>query len=217
MATKWVGFALLRDLNRRPPYSLHLLILNRERVSARTPRMEQNTDQPENAATPNPTEGAEIEITERDIVFDCPHCGGELVIDQAGAGMQVDCPFCHTAVEVPEYKGPSLRFLQTAAATLARSIQMARTVSPKNYEFQTLSTEDLKHRQTELQRALRENQAQATEIKGHIHHATIQLHRYRLKLEVNQERQAELKAELEALQTALSQKTQPPDGEGTGS
>jgi predicted RNA-binding Zn-ribbon protein involved in translation (DUF1610 family) len=179
-----------------------------------TPRMEQNTDQPENAATPNPTESAEIEITERDIVFDCPHCGGELVIDQAGAGMRVDCPFCHTAVEVPEYKGPSLRFLQTATATLARSIQAARTVSPKNYEFQMLSTEELKRRQTELQRAIRENQAQATEIKGHIHHATIQLHRYRLKLEVNQERQAELKAELEAIQTTLAQKAQPPDGGG---
>jgi hypothetical protein len=179
-----------------------------------TLRMEQNTDQPENAAPPDPTESAEIEVTERDIVFDCPHCDGELVIDQAGAGMQVDCPFCHTSVEVPEYKGPSLRFLQTATATLAKSIQGARTVSPKSYEFQTLSADDLKHRQAELQRALRENQAQATEIKGHIHHATIQLHRYRLKLEVNQERQAEYKAELEALQAALAQKAQPPDGGG---
>jgi hypothetical protein len=56
-----------------------------------------------------------------------------------------------------------------------------------------------------LQRTLRESQTQLTEIKGHIHHATIQLHRYQLKLEVIQERQSELKAELEALVQALDQ------------
>jgi predicted RNA-binding Zn-ribbon protein involved in translation (DUF1610 family) len=173
-----------------------------------------NMDQPENPSSPGPAEGAEIEVTERDIVFDCPHCGGELVIDQAGAGMQVDCPFCHMTVDVPEYKGPSLRFLQTATATLAKSIQTSRAVTPKSYEFQALPVEDLKRCQTELQRALRENQAQATEIKGHIHHATIQMHRFRQKLEVNQERQADLKAELEAVQAALAQKSQPPEGGG---
>ena len=53
---------------------------------------------------------------------------------------------------------------------------------------------------------LRESQTQLTEIKGHIHHATIQLHRYQLKLEVIQERQSELKAELDALIQALNQK-----------
>jgi hypothetical protein len=42
-------------------------------------------------------------------------------------------------------------------------------------------------------------------VKGHIHHATIQLHRYQLKLEVIQERQSELKAELNALLQALNQ------------
>jgi hypothetical protein len=42
-------------------------------------------------------------------------------------------------------------------------------------------------------------------VKGHIHHATIQLHRYQLKLEVIQERQIELKAELSALLQALKQ------------
>ena len=42
-------------------------------------------------------------------------------------------------------------------------------------------------------------QTQYSEIKGHIHHATIQLHRYQLKLEVIQERQIELKTELDAL------------------
>jgi chromosome segregation ATPase len=64
----------------------------------------------------------------------------------------------------------------------------------------------LKLIQSDLQRALRESQAQTTEVRGHIHHATIQLHRYQLKLEVIQERQSELKAELDALQRALNQK-----------
>jgi len=36
-----------------------------------------------------------------DIVFDCPHCGKSLAIDQRGAGIRITCPDCTHEVQVP--------------------------------------------------------------------------------------------------------------------
>ena len=48
--------------------------------------------------TQNP-DGADIRDT--DIVFDCPHCGKNLVIDYRGAGLQINCSECGESVLVP--------------------------------------------------------------------------------------------------------------------
>lgn len=40
-------------------------------------------------------------VTPNDIVFDCPHCGKSLAIDQRGAGLVVTCPDCSQPVQVP--------------------------------------------------------------------------------------------------------------------
>ena len=165
-----------------------------------------NPNAQESVPSPDQIETAGVQVTERDIVFDCPQCGGELAIDMDGAGMGVNCAHCGHALTVPEYHGPSLQFLQAATSKLAKAIQAARNASPRNFNFEGRAPDDLQRRQNELQRVLRESQTQLTEIKGHIHHATIQLHRYQLKLEVIQERQSELKAELDALIQALNQK-----------
>ena len=45
------------------------------------------------------SEGAEIRDT--DIVFDCPICGKNLVIDYRGAGLQINCSQCGESVLVP--------------------------------------------------------------------------------------------------------------------
>ena len=164
-----------------------------------------NPNDQESVPSPDQIETAGVQVTERDIVFDCPNCGGELAIDMDGAGLEVHCAHCGNAVIAPEYHGPSLQFLQAATSKLAKAIQAARNASPKKFHFEGRTPEDLRRRQNELQRTLRESQTQLTEIKGHIHHATIQLHRYQLKLEVIQERQSELKVELEALVQALGQ------------
>jgi predicted RNA-binding Zn-ribbon protein involved in translation (DUF1610 family) len=164
-----------------------------------------NSDAQDSVPSPDQIETAGVQVTERDIVFDCPNCGGELAVDMDGAGMEANCAHCAGALVVPEYHGPSLQFLQAATSKLAKAIQAARNASPKKFHFDGRLPDDLAQRQNELQRALRESQTQLTEVKGHIHHATIQLHRYQLKLEVIQERQSELKAELEALTQALNQ------------
>ncbi|MFV1994558.1 MAG: hypothetical protein ACC661_03900 [Verrucomicrobiales bacterium] len=36
-----------------------------------------------------------------DIHFSCPHCAGSLVVDDEGAGWEVDCPHCAEAVTIP--------------------------------------------------------------------------------------------------------------------
>ena len=36
-----------------------------------------------------------------DIPFDCPGCGQHLVIDEAGAGLVIQCPKCGRDVSVP--------------------------------------------------------------------------------------------------------------------
>ena len=168
--------------------------------------MADDSNRDQNLSPEDQIETAGVQITERDIVFDCPHCGGELIVDSDGAGMKVACALCGGPLLVPEYHGPSLQFLQAATARLTKAIQTARSASPKRFLFEGRSSDELKRMESDLLRALRENQAQNTEVRGHIHHATIQLHRYQLKLEVIQERQSELKAELDALQRAMNQK-----------
>lgn len=37
-----------------------------------------------------------------DIQFQCPHCGGSLAVDEAGAGLQVPCPLCAKAIVIPQ-------------------------------------------------------------------------------------------------------------------
>ena len=65
-------------------------------------------------------EGAEVEvrgdvdeadIRDTDIVFDCPHCGKNLVIDYRGAGLQINCSECGESVLVPIPDGMELRDL----------------------------------------------------------------------------------------------------------
>jgi len=172
----------------------HARSCSRQRLAMIDANLNPNTQ--ESVPSPDQIETAGVQVTERDIVFDCPKCGGELAIDMDGTGMEVNCAHC----------GNALQFLQAATSKLAKAIQAARNASPKKFRFEGRTRDDLNRRQNELQRALRESQTQLTEIKGHIHHATIQLHRYQLKLEVIQERQSELKAELDALIQALDQK-----------
>ena len=41
------------------------------------------------------------EVREGDILFDCPHCGKNLAIEAAGAGLMVPCVGCGKPVQVP--------------------------------------------------------------------------------------------------------------------
>ena len=46
------------------------------------------------------------DITESDIVFDCPNCSKSLAMDRRGAGATIDCPGCSEPVRVPTPPDP---------------------------------------------------------------------------------------------------------------
>jgi len=46
------------------------------------------------------------DITESDIVFDCPSCSKSLAMDRRGAGLTIDCPGCSEPVRVPTPPDP---------------------------------------------------------------------------------------------------------------
>lgn len=56
-------------------------------------------------------------VTERDIVFNCPRCRGELVVDCEGAGMEVPCSHCGQPLIVPAFQAQAA--LPTAPAAVA--------------------------------------------------------------------------------------------------
>ena len=144
-------------------------------------------------------ETQDLQVSERDVVFECPHCGGELVVDRDGAGLQVPCPLCGKTVAVPPYQGPSLQFLQTATARLANALQESRKAPRKRFSFTGKTPADLEQRRQELQSLLRETRNQLNEFRGVLNHARIQVHRYQLKVEVTEAKLEELEAELAAL------------------
>ncbi|MBA3961358.1 MAG: hypothetical protein H0X40_05585 [Chthoniobacterales bacterium] len=108
-----------------------------------------------------------------DLFFQCEHCGTSLVVDRVAAGMALACQSCGADVTVPQAK---------------EDLAIASGVSPSSTE-----------RKSELQRHLKENESQRTEITGYINQLTIQLHRWQLRLQTLTERRTELSAELASL------------------
>jgi len=178
----------------------------------------------------DPSEGPQTEavlITERDIVFNCPHCGGELVVDKDGAGMTFECSHCEGEVVVPPYIGPSpaLRAQNAApppppeqvaapgpSTPAMASAEMKNTpVTPiksaqeveASFDFSGEDPEKLRERARHLLLQHKENASQRTEMRGHINRAQIELHRMQLKLQRLVDRQAEIEGELTAMKKVL--------------
>ncbi len=59
------------------------------------------------------------DITEQDVVFECPECGKSLAIDRRGAGLTIACPGCQTLVRVPVPQDVKLRQAVQTLASLA--------------------------------------------------------------------------------------------------
>ena len=166
--------------------------------------------------TADEVETHDIQVSERDVVFECPHCGGELVVDRDGSGLEVPCALCGKIVTVPAYQGPSLQFLQTATAKLADALQQTRTAPPIRFSFTGKSPAALEKRHEELRRLLRETRNQLSELRGLLNHSRIQVHRYQLKVEMTEAKLEELEAELTALKQAQP-RNQAGDGCASGS
>jgi DNA-directed RNA polymerase subunit RPC12/RpoP len=131
-------------------------------------------------------------VTERDIVFNCARCGGELVVDREGEGLEVQCPHCGNALVIPAYEATlgeeSVPILAVAAVAMER------------FDFSGFSADQLGRRLEELRHQLKENRSQDTELRGHVGRANVELHRLQLRLQKLRDRQLEIEAEISAAQ-----------------
>ena len=123
----------------------------------------------------------------RDIIFNCPNCQGELVVDRDGAGLSVPCPHCGQALTIPEYSS-------TPPPEPAEPPPPAR-----RFDFTNKPREELERRFNELKHQLKENRSQDTEMRGHVNKATMELHRLQLRLKKLGERHVDIGAEIHAL------------------
>ena len=92
--------------------------------------------------------GAEIRDT--DIVFECPNCDKQLVIDYRGAGLQINCSGCDTQVLVPIPDGMELVDLDLDPGEILKQLFATR----RNYQKAELQIQALKVRLAQLQEAL---------------------------------------------------------------
>ena len=92
----------------------------------------------------------EAEIRDTDIVFDCPHCGKNLVIDYRGAGLQINCSECGEPTLVPIPDGMELHDLDLDPGEILKQLFATR----RNYQKAELAIHALKARLTQLQEAL---------------------------------------------------------------
>ena len=92
----------------------------------------------------------DAEIRDTDIVFDCPHCGKNLVIDYRGAGLQINCSECGEPVLVPIPDGMELNDLDLDPGEILKQLFATR----RNYQKAELKIQAMKQRLVQLQEAL---------------------------------------------------------------
>lgn len=146
-----------------------------------------------------------VTVTDRDIVFDCPHCRGELVVDQEGAGMSLSCSHCGRTIAIPVRPPPAQAVAAVREENASAALPKDPRVMARLFGFDAQPPEQVHKRAEELKLHLKENQSQTTEMRGHVNRATIELHRFQLKLQKLQDRQAAIEAELLAAKAALEQ------------
>jgi transcription elongation factor Elf1 len=101
-----------------------------------------------------------------DITFACSHCGSALVVDAAAAGMVLDCQRCNKPTQVPMIVPRGMPSLESQSKV------------------------------ADIQRRLKENESQRTEVTGYINQLSIQLHRWQLRIQTLNERKKDLEEEL---------------------
>lgn len=105
---------------------------------------------PENSEALETQNAEDADIRDTDIVFDCPHCGKNLVIDYRGAGLQINCSECGEGVLVPIPDGMQLTDLDLDPGEILKQLFATR----RNYQKAELTIQALKARLVQLQEAL---------------------------------------------------------------
>ena len=63
-----------------------------------------------------------VDITDNDIIFECPICTKSLAIDKRGAGYTIVCPDCSHTVQVPVPDHMSNNFEKSTPQDMARAL-----------------------------------------------------------------------------------------------
>ena len=104
----------------------------------------------EEMQVPETQSADDAEIRDTDIVFDCPHCGKNLVIDYRGAGLQINCSECGEPVLVPIPDGMELTDLDLDPGEILKQLFATR----RNYQKAELKIQSLKAKLVQLQETL---------------------------------------------------------------
>ena len=108
-------------------------------------------------------------IRDTDIVFDCPHCGHGLVIDNRGAGLVIACAGCGQPVQVPIPEGMDISDLDQGPENLQLQIRTLRnallTAENRERELQKLVS-GLTERRATLERARASQIHRLTELRS---------------------------------------------------
>ncbi len=98
----------------------------------------------------NAADEASAEIRDTDIVFDCPECGKNLVIDYRGAGLQINCSQCGASVLVPIPDGMELSDLDLDPGEILKQLFATR----RNYQKVELKLQAFKAKLVQMQETL---------------------------------------------------------------
>ncbi len=113
------------------------------------------------------------DISDTDIVFDCPHCGHGLVIDYRGAGLITNCTECGKPVQVPIPDGMELADLDQEPHELqSQIINLRRALFKSEQHARELEevVASLKERRTALEKSRASQLHQLAEIRSSCEH-----------------------------------------------
>ncbi len=100
--------------------------------------------------TENTPNDIDAEIRDTDIVFDCPSCGKNHVIDYRGAGLPINCSECGKEILVPIPSGMEIGDLDLDVGEALKQLFATR----RNFQKAELEVQALRDRLARLQEAL---------------------------------------------------------------
>ena len=108
-----------------------------------------------------------------DIIFDCPHCGKSLAIDERGAGLVITCPDCTQQVQVPvpdeeqEVDDVVVKPESDPQAQI-KSLSEALTKYQTKVERLVASLEEVRARRTYLEKLRTDNMTRFEQVSGEV-------------------------------------------------
>ena len=108
-----------------------------------------------------------------DIIFDCPHCGKSLAIDERGAGLVITCPDCNQQVQVPvpdeEQEVDDVVVKPEAdPQEQIKSLSEALTKYQTKVERLVASLEEVRARRTYLEKLRTDNMTRFEQVSGEV-------------------------------------------------